>query len=88
MINRLSQIYSMLSDKNRLRFLPLLDYKTMCVCELPHIFGICQPSVSRHLKKLKEAGQIESRQGVHLSVQMVFSHCLCSVVCLCPGLLV
>lgn len=34
----------------------------MCVCELAHVLGITQPSVSRHLKKLKKAGLIGIRQ--------------------------
>jgi len=61
-MERLSQIYEMLSDKNRLRILKLLEEKPLCVCELTHVLGIRQPSVSRHLKKLKETGLIESRQ--------------------------
>jgi len=61
-VDRLTQIYSMLSDKNRLRILKLLEYKPMCVCELTHIIGIRQPSISRHLRKLKETALIESRQ--------------------------
>ena len=61
-MDRLSQICNMLSDKNRLRILKLLEYKPMCVCELTHIIGIRQPSISRHLRKLKEANLIDSRQ--------------------------
>jgi len=61
-VDRLSQICNMLSDKNRLRILKLLEYKPMCVCELTHIIGIRQPSISRHLRKLKEANLIDSRQ--------------------------
>ena len=61
-MERLSQICDMLSDKNRLRILKLLEYKPMCVCELTHVLGIRQPSVSRHLRKLKEANLIDSRQ--------------------------
>ena len=61
-MERLSQIYNMLSDKNRLRILKLLERKPMCVCELTHIIGIRQPSISRHLRKLKEANLIDSRQ--------------------------
>ena len=60
-VQRLAEIYDMLSDKNRLRILKLLEYKPMCVCELTYVLGIRQPSVSRHLRKLKEAGLIESR---------------------------
>lgn len=61
-MERLSVIYDMLSDKNRLRILKLLEQKSMCVCELTHVLGIRQPSVSRHLRKLKEANLIDSRQ--------------------------
>jgi len=47
-----------LADKNRLRIVKLLQHKKMCVCELSDIIGITQPSVSRHLNKLKSAGLI------------------------------
>jgi len=61
-MEKLSQIFSMLSDQNRLRILKLLEYKPICVCELTHIIGIRQPSISRHLRKLKETALIESLQ--------------------------
>ena len=60
-MEQLSRIYSMLSDRNRLRILKLLESRPMCVCELTCVLGIRQPSVSRHLKKLKETGLVGSR---------------------------
>lgn len=51
-----------LADKNRIRILKLLENKKMCVCELSHVLGITQPSVSRHLKKLKVAELIKDEQ--------------------------
>ena len=51
-----------LADKNRLRIIGLLSHKDFCVCELAHVLGITQPSVSKHLKKLKVSGIIDSRQ--------------------------
>ena len=51
-----------LSDTNRIRIICLLKKKKMCVCELAYILGITQPSVSRHLKKLKQAGFIIEEQ--------------------------
>jgi len=51
-----------LADKNRIRILKLLETKKMCVCELSHVLGIAQPSVSRHLKKLKSAELIKDEQ--------------------------
>jgi ArsR family transcriptional regulator len=56
------RILKVLSDKNRLRILKLLEHRKLCVCELAAVLGITQPSVSRHLKKLKSAGLINDEQ--------------------------
>jgi ArsR family transcriptional regulator len=58
----LEKSFKALADKNRIRILKLLQHKQMCVCELAYILGITQPSVSRHLKKLKAAGFIDDKQ--------------------------
>ena len=52
-----------LSDVNRLRILKLLEKRAMCVCELASVIGITQPSVSRHLKKLKAEGLVCDKQA-------------------------
>lgn len=51
-----------IADCNRLRILKLLEARKMCVCELSFVLGITQPSVSRHLGKLKSAGLISCEQ--------------------------
>ncbi len=61
-MEQLEKIFKVLADKNRIRILKLLEAKTMCVCELAFVLGITQPSVSRHLKKLKSAGLIGDEQ--------------------------
>ncbi|MBU2540904.1 MAG: metalloregulator ArsR/SmtB family transcription factor [Candidatus Omnitrophica bacterium] len=48
------------ADANRIRILCMLQDKKMCVCEIAFVLNIAQPSVSRHLKKLKAAGFISS----------------------------
>ncbi|MFH1379734.1 MAG: metalloregulator ArsR/SmtB family transcription factor [bacterium] len=55
-------IFKAFADRNRLRILKLLEYKNFCVCELAFIIGIAQPSISRHLRKLKKTGIISSYQ--------------------------
>jgi ArsR family transcriptional regulator, arsenate/arsenite/antimonite-responsive transcriptional repressor len=55
-------IFKCFADKNRVRILKLLQKRKMCVCELAFILGVTQPSISRHLKKMKKAGLIESEQ--------------------------
>lgn len=61
-MKRLEKVFKVLADKNRIRIIKLLEKKKMCVCELAHVLGITQPSVSRHLKKLKSAGFIGDEQ--------------------------
>jgi ArsR family transcriptional regulator len=59
-LNDLDKIIKASADTNRLRILCMLQTKKMCVCEIAFVLGIAQPSVSRHLKKLKAAGFIDS----------------------------
>lgn len=61
-MDALDRTLKALADKNRLRIIGLLSKKKLCVCELAHVLKITQPSVSKHLKKLKEAGLIASEQ--------------------------
>jgi len=51
-----------LSDPNRVKLLKMLQYRTMCVCEIQAALGIAQPTVSKHLKALQEAGLVEHRK--------------------------
>lgn len=55
-MEEITKILKVLSDKNRLRIIFLLSKESMCVCQLSYILGITQPSVSKHIKKIKEAG--------------------------------
>ncbi|MFC1855464.1 ArsR/SmtB family transcription factor [Thermodesulfobacteriota bacterium] len=59
----LTQIFKMFSDKNRLRIIAMLSNRKMCVCELAFVLDVTQPSVSRHLKKMKQAGIILDEQA-------------------------
>jgi DNA-binding transcriptional ArsR family regulator len=33
-----------------------------CACDFAHIFGVSQPTVSQHLKVLREAGLVRTRR--------------------------
>lgn len=51
-----------LSDPLRLRVIELLRSQELCVCELCEELGTSQSKLSFHLKTLKEAGLVRSRQ--------------------------
>jgi ArsR family transcriptional regulator len=56
------KVMKALSDPNRVKILKLLQQKTMCVCELQGALKIAQPSVSKHLKLLEEAGLVDYKK--------------------------
>lgn len=63
-LDEVSQTLKLLGDKTRLTIMKLLQEQECCVCELVEIFDMSQPSVSQHLRKLKDAGFLkENRKG-------------------------
>jgi ArsR family transcriptional regulator len=52
------KVMKALSDPNRVKMVKMLQHKRMCVCELRGALGISQPTVSKHLKILEEAGLV------------------------------
>lgn len=51
-----------LSEPLRIKVIELLQERELCVCELCNSLGISQSKLSFHLKTLKEAGLVSSRQ--------------------------
>ncbi|QIR37118.1 winged helix-turn-helix transcriptional regulator [Tolypothrix sp. PCC 7910] len=51
-----------LSEPLRLKVLELLQEQELCVCDLCETLGVTQSKLSFHLKTLKEAGLVRSRQ--------------------------
>ena len=68
----LAAYFSAASNETRLRILYVLHRAgELCVCDLADIFEIAQPSVSRHLKILREKALVEARrdaQTIYYSV--------------------
>ncbi|MED4850980.1 metalloregulator ArsR/SmtB family transcription factor [Caldifermentibacillus hisashii] len=63
-IETASQVFKLLGDKTRLTIVALLMKRELCVCELLEVFDMSQPSISQHLRKLKDMGLIkETRKG-------------------------
>ena len=62
-MRELIKVLKAVSDKNRMRILKMLEKKKMCVCELAAVLEIKQPSVSKHLSILKNAGLIQDERN-------------------------
>ena len=54
------RVMKALSDPNRVKIMKMLGVRPLCVCEITAILGLAQPTVSKHLKVLEEAGLTES----------------------------
>jgi ArsR family transcriptional regulator, arsenate/arsenite/antimonite-responsive transcriptional repressor len=64
---RLATIAKALGDPVRLQLVDVLRKHAgkVCVCELVPLFDISQPTLSHHLKKLRDAGVVDSeRRGL------------------------
>ncbi|ANU23294.1 ArsR/SmtB family transcription factor [Planococcus donghaensis] len=52
------------SDPTRLLMMKLVETNEYCVCQFVEMFGMSQPAISQHLRKLKQAGLLkENRNG-------------------------
>jgi ArsR family transcriptional regulator len=71
----LAQVFKALGDPVRLRLLSLIGAHQggeVCVCDLTTAFNLTQPTISHHLKVLREAGIITSeRRGTWVYYRLV-----------------
>ncbi len=66
-VSKLAGIAKALSDSNRIEILRMLIQQegALCACDIVEHFDLSQPTVSHHLKVLKEAGLLRSaREGL------------------------
>ena len=54
------KVMKALSDPNRVKIIKMLQNRSMCVCEMQAALGVAQPTVSKHLKLLEDAGLVRS----------------------------
>lgn len=59
----LIEIFKALGDENRLKILQMLKKEELCVCEvIEELQHLTQPTISHHLKILKQAGLVKDRR--------------------------
>ena len=66
-VERMARIAKAIGDPIRLQLIDVLRKHAgkVCVCELVPLFDLSQPTVSHHLKVLREAGLVDSeRRGL------------------------
>jgi len=58
-VDNFIKVMKALSDPNRVKILKMLQHRIICVCEIQALLSIAQPTVSKHLKILDEAGLVK-----------------------------
>lgn len=58
----LSEVFKALGDPGRLRILSLVATKELCVCMIAEVLNVSQPSVSKHLYRLRYSNIIKCRK--------------------------
>jgi ArsR family transcriptional regulator, arsenate/arsenite/antimonite-responsive transcriptional repressor len=71
-LKKFTKVMKALSDPNRVKIVKILQHKSnLCVCELRFLLGIAQPTVSKHLRTLEEAGLVEySKNGLWVNYSL------------------
>jgi ArsR family transcriptional regulator, arsenate/arsenite/antimonite-responsive transcriptional repressor len=62
-MEKLASYFKGLADGNRMRILNLLFHGELCRCDIQHVLGATQSTVSRHLSYLKNAGLVLDRRA-------------------------
>ena len=60
---RIAEVFKILSDPSRLKIIQALELEELCVCDIASLIGISQPSVSHHLKGLRQCGLVKFRKS-------------------------
>jgi ArsR family transcriptional regulator len=57
-MNNFTKVMKALSEPNRVKILKVLQRRALCVCEIRAVLRIAQPTVSKHLRILEDAGLV------------------------------
>ena len=73
-MDKLASYFKGLADENRLRILNLLFHGELCGCDIQHVIGASQSTVSRHLSYLKNSDLVlDRREGYRVFYRLVQS---------------
>ena len=65
------RVMKALSDPNRVKIIKMLQHRTMCVCEMQEALEVAQPTVSKHLKLLEDAGLVSFyKEGIWVNYHL------------------
>ncbi|MCW4050023.1 MAG: metalloregulator ArsR/SmtB family transcription factor [Candidatus Bathyarchaeota archaeon] len=70
-----ARLFKVIADPNRLKILEILRSGEHCQCDIIPVIGQSQPTVSRHLRLLEEAGLLLKRkEGTKVIYRVLDEH--------------
>ncbi|MDR7869100.1 MAG: metalloregulator ArsR/SmtB family transcription factor [Sporomusaceae bacterium] len=61
-MKNISEVFKALGDPTRLEIVRLLIGKELCVCDIIDSFQVSQPTISHHLRVLKQADLVKDKK--------------------------
>lgn len=62
-MNKITELFKVLSDETRLRIINLIYLHDLCVCELVEILQESQPKISKHIAKLRQINIVTTERN-------------------------
>ena len=60
--HKMSEMFKVMNDPTRLRIINALMISEMCVCDITALLGMTQPSISHHLKVMRQSELVKYRR--------------------------
>ena len=67
-MKHLVKVMKALADPTRIKILKMLEQRELCVCEIHAALHLAQPTISKHLKILEEAGLVDKRKDAQFVI--------------------
>ncbi|MDD2218783.1 MAG: metalloregulator ArsR/SmtB family transcription factor [Desulfoplanes sp.] len=72
-MKHLVKVMKALADPTRIKMLKMLEQRELCVCEIHASLHLAQPTISKHLKILEEAGLVDKRKEAQFVIYFLES---------------
>ncbi|MGW8223803.1 MAG: ArsR/SmtB family transcription factor [Syntrophobacteria bacterium] len=70
-MKQLIKVMKALSDPSRVKIVKMLQHRVMCVCEIQAALDLAQPTVSKHLRVLEDAGLLcHEKEGLWVNYHL------------------
>jgi ArsR family transcriptional regulator len=70
-VKQLIKVMKALSDPSRVKIVKMLQHRVMCVCEIQAALNLAQPTVSKHLRVLEDAGLLgHEKEGLWVNYHL------------------